>query len=364
MDYDIILIGRITLLIISIISIMLVVKARVSQRLGNQFFVIMLLFWLGLIIISIRPDVLDSILNETGFVNKAQLLLSVSVIIISYLLLLQLRKGKILSESFSNMIRKIALSSFIKEYGNAKKDLVIVIVAKNESATIGSVIDRINAINYSYPYQVIVVNDGSTDNTERIARKKGALVITNYINLGIGGAIKTGYLASMILAPKYVISIDGDGQHDPKYISDIVSLLENGKDLVYGSRFSLESDYKTNAVRFMGNKFYTSLVNRIGHVLITDVTSGYRGIRADKIKSVYFLAETNFAIELALRAARNNLKIGEISIKSKMRQHGNSQFYKIERFFIYNINACVQIFNAYFKESKIPKLFEDMTSND
>lgn len=355
---DILLVGRIALSIISIISIVFIVKARTSHRLGNQFFVIMILFWVSILIISVRPDILDSVINETGFVNKAQLLLSLSILIISYSLIVQVRKGKSLSENFSNTIRKIALSTFVREYSKTQKDLVIVIVAKNESDSIGEVIENVSKLKLDLSYQIIVVNDGSTDNTEKISREKGALVITHFVNLGIGGAIKTGYLASMILSPKYVINIDADGQHDPAYIQKILSILEDGADLVYGSRFSLESDYTTNAVRFVGNKFYTSLVNRIGNISITDVTSGYRGIRASKIKSIYFLAETNFAIELALRAARNNLKIGEISIKSKMRQKGSSQFYKIERFIIYNINAIIQIFNAYFKEPKIPENYE------
>jgi len=216
--------------------------------------------------------------------------------------------------------------------------------------TIGKVIDGIHSLSLSDPYQIIVVNDGSKDKTAYIAKQKNTLVVNHFFNLGIGGAIKTGYLAAKFLNPLVVVNLDADGQHSPEYISKMIDEIKNKKcDLVYASRFHSESSYSTSGVRSIGNKFYTNLVNKIGKISLTDVTSGYRAIRFEKIKSIYFISETNFAIELALRAAKNNLKIVEIPIVASEREHGLSQFYKIERFLVYNIRATIQIYNSRFR---------------
>ena len=276
------------------------------------FFIIMMVFWIGVLIIASKPDLLNSVLNNTGLVNRSQFLLSFSIVVILYLLVYQIRKNKTTSDNLNNTIRKIALDYFVKElkeFEIDKIDAVIVIVAKNEEKTIEKVIDKINSQKFSFSYRILLVNDGSTDSTERIAKNKGIFVVTHYQNLGVGGANKTGYLAARYLEPRFIINIDADGQHDPSYISTLVKKLEDGYDLVYGSRFAKLSDYETNTVKLAGNKFYTNLVNKLGKLSITDVTSGYRAIRTEKLDSIYYFAETNFTIELTLRAAKEKLKI-------------------------------------------------------
>jgi len=353
---DLLIAGRISLMVTSLIVIFFIIKAKNDQRLGNQFFIIMMIFWSSVFIIAIKPDILDSVLNTTGFVNRSQFLLSISVVIILYLLYLQTKKSKTISGNFNQMIRNISIISFKRELDIKKIDspeLVIVIVAKNESNTIGDVIDKINSLNLVQTHQIIVVNDGSTDETEKISREKNTLVVTHLHNLGIGAATKTGLLACRLLNPKIVITVDADGQHDPKSIPQIVSKIKDeGADLVYVTRFSDQSDYKTTKIRSLGNKFYTNLTNKIAKISITDVTTGYRGIRFDKIKSIFFLAETNFAIEYGIRAGRNHLKIMEISAKTTFREFGHSQFQRIEKFLVYNINALNQIINAVFRKAK------------
>lgn len=316
----------------------------------------MLMFWTGVIAVTTKPDLLNAVLNNTGLVNRAQFLLSFSIILILYLLAYQIRKNKITSSNLNHTIRKIALDYFVRELKNMKidsVDVIIVIVAKNEEKTIGEVINSIKSQKFSFSHKIILVNDGSTDNTEKIARDKNIFVVTHHYNLGVGAANKTGYLASKYLEPKFIVNIDADGQHDPAHIGSLVKKLEDGYDLVYGTRFGKLSDYQTNTIRLAGNKFYTNLVNRIGKLSITDVTSGYRAIKAEKINSIYYYAETNFAIELALRAAKNRLKITEIPTKTMKRRYGQSQFHKIEKFITYNVNALIQIINAYLKNPKI-----------
>jgi len=362
MEADLLVISRIILIIISLTIVFILIKIRFQGRIGNQFFIILNIFWSAVIIIGIYPNILDTVLNSIGLANRAQFLLILAVLVIVYLLYSQIIRNKELFENHHKVIRKIAISNFKTEYKDEfsrSSQVLIVIVAKDESKIIGDVIDKINLIKLPFSYRILVVNDGSIDDTEEIARRKNVLVITHHINLGIGGAVKTGYLATCYFNPEYVINLDADGQHDPKYIPEIIAKLKES-DLVYGSRFSKNSKYQTNAVRFAGNKFYTKLVNNLGGINITDVTSGFRGIRYEKINSIFFVAETNFAIELALRAARNHLQIDEISIESDARKTGKSQFFKIEKFFIYNFNAFNQIFSAFLRK---PEKIQDSNFN-
>jgi len=127
---DIVILGKIVLVIVSVLAILLVIRARITNRLGNQFLGIMLFFWGGVLLIATRPEILDSVLNNTGLVNRAQFLLSVSIGVIIYMLAYQFKKSKSVSENLNYTIRKIALDNFAKEFKNEKNEIVIVIVAK------------------------------------------------------------------------------------------------------------------------------------------------------------------------------------------------------------------------------------------
>jgi hypothetical protein len=350
-----IIVARAVLVVISILVIFLAIKLKRNERIGNQLFWPVIIFWGIVITVATEPSVIDIIMNSTALGNNAQFLLILSVGFIVYLLLIQVRKSETTSFDLHKVVRNIAISNFKQNLKNPEKvDVLIVICAKNESKTIGQVIDSIKSENLPFTYKILVVNDGSSDQTAQIAEAKDALVINHVYNLGLGGAIKTGFIISKIFNPNIVINIDADGQHDPKYIPNIVSKLRNNEaDLVYGSRFADETNYDSSTVKFVGNKFYTNLLKKITKIPFTDVTSGYRGIKSEKINSIYFVSEGNFAIELAIRAARSGLKIVEISTNAKIRKEGRSQFHRLERFFLYNINAFRQIYYAIFFKPKM-----------
>jgi len=351
MVFEDLIIVRIFLVILSIVMISIIIKIQLRGRIGNQLFVVSIIFWIGVLIVSVQPSILDSVLNNTGLVNRAQFLFGISLSLVIYLLLLQTTKNKGLSTYFFRAIRNTAISNFEDSHKtDDPTQVLIIITAKNEEKTIGSVIDKINSFHFPFTYKILVVNDGSTDQTGKIAKEKNALVINHVYNLGVGAAVKTGLIISKIFKPEIVVNIDADGQHDPKYIPALISKIkEDNADLVYASRFSLQSKYDTSMTRLIGNKFYTKLVNKIAKTNLTDVTSGYRAVKNNKIDSILFKSESNFAIELVLRAAKNGLKIVEIPIEAIARKQGQSQFFKIERFFIYNFNVLTQIFNSFIK---------------
>ena len=196
-----------------------------------------------------------------------------------------------------------------------------VIPARNEAHSIGEVVSLVK----KYITDVIVIDDGSVDGTREKALEAGAAVISHPLNRGVGAALRTGYRAAFERGTDYIIQIDGDFQHDPKYIPE---LLEEALDcdMVIGSRFLNPSHKKYNVTRRSGIKFFSWVANFLGSLDVTDVTSGYRCYRASALAQLTPLSDGHWALEQTLEAARKNMKIKEISVEMPVRERGSSQF--------------------------------------
>jgi len=162
------------------ISIFIYLKK--TDRIGIQLFIIIIIFWLSVFTVSFEPKIINDLLNYTGLANRAQFLLIVSIVFILYLLFSQIVKSTILSSNLHYIVRKSTISNFKENNIIEKSDLIIVIIAKNEEKTIGNVIDEINSQKFPFLYNILVVNDGSTDETGIIAKKqKIEIIITEII---------------------------------------------------------------------------------------------------------------------------------------------------------------------------------------
>ena len=138
--------------------------------------------------------------------------------------------------------------------------VMVVVPAYNEEKNIYKVVASIKE--YHPEIDVVVVNDGSKDNTCFEAKRAGAFVIDLPQNLGIGGAVQTGYLYGKRNDYDVVIQIDGDGQHDPKDISRLVEVIENKEaDMVIGSRFVEQTEYESSSMRKLGINFFSRFVS-------------------------------------------------------------------------------------------------------
>jgi len=132
---------------------------------------------------------------------------------------------------------------------------------------------------------ILVVNDGSCDQTAQIARAAGAVVVSHPFNLGYGAAIQTGYKYAAAKGYAYVAQIDGDGQHDPAYLPRLLAPVIAGQaDVVIGSRFSEPTSYTPPLMRRIGMNFFRTIVSSILGVPITDSTSGYQAFNRDVIR--------------------------------------------------------------------------------
>src|SRR5690554_6524350 len=163
----------------------------------------------------------------------------------------------------------------------------IILPAKNESAAIGATIASIVAL--LPDAEVIVVNDGSTDNTAAVAEIAGARVLSHPYSKGNGAAIKTGARAA---TGEIIVFMDADGQHDPADIPRLLARLKEGHDMVVGAR---QKGSQASMGRGIANKFYNWLASYMSGNKIEDLTSGFRVVRADKFKEFLYLLPNGFS---------------------------------------------------------------------
>ncbi len=199
---------------------------------------------------------------------------------------------------------------------------LVIIPAYNEEACIKNTVD--NLIKTNPEVDVIVINDGSKDNTSNEAKKTQATVIDLPVNLGIGGAVQTGYLYALKNNYDVAIQYDGDGQHKPEYIKQILEEIHEN-DLVIASRFVQENEYKQTMSRMAGIKLIRGIIKICTGRMIYDPTSGYRAANKKVIKEFvenyphdYPEPETN------LWLLRRGYKIKEIPSKMNNRETGKS----------------------------------------
>ncbi len=152
---------------------------------------------------------------------------------------------------------------------------LIIIPAYNESENIERVIADIKQNCPEYDY--LIVNDCSTDSTPDICKQNGFNHINLCCNLGIGGGVQSGYLYAYLNGYDYAVQIDGDGQHDPKYISQMIEVLEKeNADMAVGSRFITNEGFQSSGMRRFGITFLSALIRMICGAKVKDVTSGFR----------------------------------------------------------------------------------------
>lgn len=154
---------------------------------------------------------------------------------------------------------------------------LIIIPAYNEAESIEKVVDNLIK---NYPeYDYIIINDGSSDATEKICNQNNYKVINLPINLGIGGAVQTGYCYARDNDYDIAVQMDGDGQHDVAYLNQMLKLIETEQaDVVIGSRFVTKEGFQSSGFRRIGIRFLSGLAWILTGTKVKDITSGYRAV--------------------------------------------------------------------------------------
>lgn len=161
--------------------------------------------------------------------------------------------------------------------------ILIIIPAYNEEK---SIIKVVNNMRDNYPqYDYVIINDGSTDETDRICREQYFNYITLPLNLGIGGAVQTGYQYALENNYDIAIQMDGDDQHNIEYVEDLIApIVNNEVEVVIGSRFLEKAGFQSSVTRRMGIQFLSRLIQLFCFKRIKDVTSGFRAVNRNFIE--------------------------------------------------------------------------------
>jgi glycosyltransferase involved in cell wall biosynthesis len=188
--------------------------------------------------------------------------------------------------------------------------LSIIIPAKNEAAVIGDVVTSVRSVYQNA--EIVVVDDGSTDNTAQLARDSGAQVVTHPVSLGNGAAIKSGARAA---SGDVFVMMDGDGQHRAEDIPSLIEMLDGGFDMVIGAR---DSGSHAGIGRLAANGLYNVFASMISGQRILDLTSGFRAVRADLFKRFIYLLPNGFSYPTTITMAflRSGFPITFVSIKA------------------------------------------------
>ena len=212
--------------------------------------------------------------------------------------------------------------------------ILIIVPAYNEEKNIAHLISEIRST--AFFADILIINDCSKDNTESEALKAGADVVTLPFNLGIGGAVQTGYKVAAEGNYDIAIQVDGDGQHDPRYLKDLIRpLIENQMDLCIGSRFLIQDNsFKSTWTRRLGIRFFCGLLKWMTGLYLTDPTSGFRACNRRLICRFAEYYPIDFPEPEAIKMARrHHARIGEIPVQMRERRGGQSSIRFLSTFY-------------------------------
>ena len=200
--------------------------------------------------------------------------------------------------------------------------VLVIVPAWNEEQNVGRTVREI--LQADSAYDVVVVDDGSTDATAAEALAAGAQVLFLPFNLGVGGAMKTGYTYAQRHGYTRAIQVDADGQHNPADIAKVLAGLEHA-DISIGARFADVGDYSARGPRRWAMVFLASVVSRVAKTRLTDVTSGFRAASSRAIAQYvrYYPAEyLGDTIDSLVAAAHAGLTVTQVPVAMRPRMYG------------------------------------------
>ena len=199
----------------------------------------------------------------------------------------------------------------------------MVIPARNEAGSVGSVVSRVAALHPGF--DILVIDDDSSDGTGELAHQAGARVLRAPVNLGYGGAVQTGFKYAYEHGYDLVVLMDADGQHDPEGISDLIAASAD-YDLVVGSRFKGRASYRISPIRLVGMRLFSAIASAIMGRHLTDTSSGFQALGRPVFS---LLALGAYPVDFPdadtlIWVSRHGFKVGEVGVVMHRRVAGKS----------------------------------------
>jgi glycosyltransferase involved in cell wall biosynthesis len=229
-----------------------------------------------------------------------------------------------------------------------------IVPAYNEAGMVGRVVRDIRR--QAPQFDVVVVDDGSTDATATEAETEGAVVIRHPFNLGIGGAMQSGYQYALRNHYDVAVQVDGDGQHKPAYLADMLAALETSgdADMVYGSRFRGDPGYRVPMGRRVGNMIFSVVLSAITRQRISDPTSGFRMTNRRGIELFAHDYPHDYPeVEAILMLHAHRLRIHEVPVRMNARDFGKSSI-DYPRSAYYMAKVLLALFVGLFRRRPTP----------
>lgn len=224
---------------------------------------------------------------------------------------------------------------------------LVIIPAYNEEKNLPRLLDKLRE--ECPDYDVVVVNDCSRDNTINVCREYGVHIINLPVNLGIGGAVQAGYRYAKDNGYDAAVQVDGDGQHNPKYIPMLFSELEKGANLCIGSRFIDGEGFQSSKIRRFGIRYFSNLIYFFTGQRIKDPTSGFRACDRKGIHLFAVDYPRDFPEpESIVNTARHCLKISEVPVIMNQRKEGLSSITNTKSlYYMIKVSLAIMIISFY-----------------
>ena len=231
---------------------------------------------------------------------------------------------------------------------------VAIVPAFQEEAVIASLVREIKS--FDPDLDIVVVDDGSVDGTAAAAAAAGAAVVRLPFNLGIGGAVQTGFKYALERGYDVAVRLDGDGQHDPLELPKLLEpLARDEADVVVGSRFAGgDPEYRAPFARRAGIRFFARLVSLLTRQRLTDTTSGFQAVNARGIR--LFAADYPHdypEVEAAVMVVRHRLRILEVPVRMRERELGSSSITTLRSLY-YAIKVTLALLVGIFRRRVVP----------
>jgi hypothetical protein len=282
-------------------------------------------------VISLVPSIVDPLLRTLGFPpgNERRVIgvLLISNILTYVLILRSYARTDAVEVLLGDFADRIAARHFLWDYGGEARvpKLGVVIPALNEESSLPSVLEVMPKKVHGLGVEVIVVSDGSTDATERVARDYGALVVGRDLRRGQGAAVSLGYRIAVLRGASVVATLDADGQYDPLELPQLIKpILDGEADVVHGSR--VMGDYVSPIFgRSHGIKVFARLTSMMARSHITDPASGFRAFSADAVLQLRFRERQFHASEVTVAAVKQGLRVKEVPCTFRERAAGSTK---------------------------------------